>query len=114
MNLEDLKRLEQVATPPPWCVAPGSFNTLVLSPGKVTIASLGWNTRQVDRMHAAYIAAARNALPTLLRVAEAAREWERVTTEHVNGTADEVIAARRAARAELRAALAALEGNDHG
>lgn len=55
------------------------------------------------------VIAAHNALPALLRVAEAAQEWERVTTEHVNGSADEVIAVRRAARAELRAALAALD-----
>jgi hypothetical protein len=56
--------------------------------------------------------AARNALPALLRVARAARELEEIlaTVAADADAADVLVMRRHAARAELRAALAALEG----
>ena len=110
MKLEDLKRLEQAAPPlvTRYGPSPGGRRYQFATPDD-NAALIVYGAALADVTEAA-----RNALPALLRVAEAAREWERVTTEHVNGTADEVIAARRAARAELRAALAALEDNAHG
>jgi hypothetical protein len=58
------------------------------------------------------VAAARNALPALLRVARAARELEEIlaTVAADADAADVLVMRRHAARAELRAALAALEG----
>ena len=99
--LEELRRIERDILPAPWATARGSFNTLVLSVGRLMIASLGWNTREEDAKHARAIVAMRNSHPALLQVAEAARD--------VGGDYAEHEGPQTPAFARLRAALAELE-----
>lgn len=97
--IEELRRIERDILPAPWTAAVGTINTLVLSVGRLTIASLGWNTRAEDARHARAIVVMRNSHAVLLRVAEKAIAWR---------DADHPLV-EMAAHRELMAALAELE-----
>jgi hypothetical protein len=75
MKIDELERLERAATPGPWgVVTDGKFGKelQVQPPSGVTyICECGWDFPD-NRADAEFIAAARNALPALLRVARAA------------------------------------------
>lgn len=73
--IDELRRIERDILPAPWATARGSFNALVLSVGRLCIASLGWNTREEDAKHARAIVAMRNSHAALLRVAEAVARY---------------------------------------
>jgi predicted nucleotidyltransferase len=125
--IDELERLERAATPGPWgefaesgdwwveqrgddggpaCNPNGSPTGFVCESN--TDERGQWAKQEdIDLM-----IAARNALPALLRVARAARELEEIlaTVAADADAADVLVMRRHAARAELRAALAALEG----
>lgn len=107
MNLDELERLERAATPGPWAsfadtpeplygVASiaGDRNTAIIE----ICCEPAHDERSADM---ALIAAARSALPALIRIARAAMELSE---------ANESLERRKAALEDLNAALAALEG----
>lgn len=76
MNIKELRRLERAATPGPWETTTWDGLLYVASVQQLQgsyVCELGIGSDGAER-DAALIAAARNALPALLRVAEAARE----------------------------------------
>jgi hypothetical protein len=105
MKIDELERLHHAAQVEPWDNRGRSPLDLWAGDGRY-IGSV--DTEDAARL----IAAARNALPALLRVARAARELEEIlaTVAADADAADVLVMRRHAARAELRAALAALEG----
>ncbi len=121
--IEELRRIERDILPAPWTTARGLLNSLVLSVGRLCIASLGWNTREEDAKHARAIVAMRNSHAALLRVAEAAHQLEEADffydalrdalndpQAHVDASrAHATVERMKVARIELRAALAELE-----
>jgi hypothetical protein len=111
MKIDELERLLAEASPGPWeAKRDYSKDWLIAGHGKILVDSMdsGPHGERDIRL----IAAARNALPALLRVARAARELEEIlaTVAADADAADVLVMRRHAARAELRAALAALEG----
>ena len=116
--LDELERLEREALLGPWTVHQGSFNVYVRSAGGLIVCSCAWQDRQADAQSAKLIAAARNALPALLRLARAAQQRHQAFNtfdawmHDVDAPDDD--GARlwervQAAQSEYDAALAALE-----
>ena len=99
--LDELERLDRAATPGRWEIQ-GRMFVYVASASGPKIACCGVPDSEADRHNAAFIAAARNALPALLRVARAADsgEWHSSKDCQAEG---------RAATCELCQALAVLE-----
>lgn len=111
-NVEKLKALEAKATKGPWvsgdCVRP----TLVLyracpTPTEDLCAHCYCDGEGSGRNNMKFIAAARNALPALLAVAEAAAEYQRTSRDVMKGTAG--MLNLKGAGEALDAALTALE-----
>jgi hypothetical protein len=115
MTLDELERLEQEATPGPWEAftfygTPPQRITVKLedSEGSVEYAELGNFQSKTNTLLAA---AARNALPALLRVARAAQAYADATAdaaprdEYYEG----IFGAMSSTRAELLAALAVFD-----
>jgi hypothetical protein len=118
--IDRLRELDSAATPAPWEVGTGHQSNVIREP--IGIDSVGLTGRRLDmppiftgqtasrnrtrwEADAALIAEARNALPNLLAVAEAARdvmaEWDKLGP---TGTMDTVTAHKG-----LRASLEALD-----
>ncbi len=72
MNLDELRRLHKAATPAPWAVATDRQGDYLVAHHEAAVCDL-LDSTLAARQDARLIAAARNALPALLRVAEAAR-----------------------------------------
>ena len=114
IDLDELQRLHEAATPGPW----EAREHLVLLPlwnreypdGQVRICpSLTFEHRHVEQPNAALIAAARNSLPALLRLARRARRLEEAAAALMRIDAQcwmVVDREVRDARNALRAALA--------
>jgi hypothetical protein len=127
MRIDELERLERAATRAPWKVAQW-VGRRVIEPTRARypqtqyVCTAGGVIDQVggdQDANAALIAAARNALPALLRAIKAGRECaddlESVLRARYEGTLDYPSQAQRFERdmepvRALRAALAALEG----
>lgn len=115
MNIDELERLEQAATAGPWYTNGMGYGAEHGTEYEVsTEGGAGiWTAHCQVPADAAFIAAARNALPVLLRVARAAQalyaEWDRPVgeTPREYTMAWQDMVTRR--DEELRAALAALE-----
>lgn len=118
-TLSTLRALEAAATPglwyPRWGGEPGYITAAGEPLGEIYAAK----TDAHRDPNLDLVCTARNALPALLRVIEAARAWEDAEDEsiaqHVMDPNDEagemeMYVRRRAAYDALRAALAALEG----
>jgi hypothetical protein len=73
--LKRLRALEKAATPGPWAVEDGKSVVAMFGDVDVYAQSVS-STRAVDESDAALVAAARNALPLLLDVAEAAQKHD--------------------------------------
>lgn len=73
MTLDDLRALEAAATPGPWHASNGVRGWVHLTQGNGSINDLGVATF-FGEDDTALTAAARNALPALLAIAEASRE----------------------------------------
>lgn len=101
MTIDELEKLEKAATPGPWAEEEGD----VMGPGDVN-GYANWITSDAEQADAALIAAARNALPELLRIVRHLAEAEdpvphdtcplcHNTTEHMDWCA--LVAARKLA-----------------
>lgn len=98
MNLAELRRLHEQATPAPWNVGYAPNGAHITGPRT-------WRTGLYDAKDAALIAAARNAFPALVDIAEAALAYEMHPKSADHWTPAEMLKERLA----LREALAALE-----
>lgn len=120
MTLDELERLEREATKAMWGTTTWDGLLFVSSTNLGEyVCELGLGSKAAER-DAALIAAARNALPALLRVARAARVYDRLLAEHDAQMDPVQLALLKSARAqfadhplvqalgELRAALEAL------
>jgi hypothetical protein len=76
-RIDELRRLESEATPGPWQAEGGAVTGLPDPEGEyhavVTRSAVIWSEDEHEAKDAALIAAARNALPLLLEVVEAAQ-----------------------------------------
>ena len=76
LNLDELKRLEQAATPGQWQTE-GGMNLYVFDDRGAMVAEMRGTgaglSEEQQASNAHFIAAARNELPKLLRIAEAAK-----------------------------------------
>lgn len=126
MNIKELRRLERAATPGPWETTTWDGLLYVASVQQLQgsyVCELGIGSDGAER-DAALIAAARNALPALLRVAEAARNATSLNslcaelmvklhgadpTIEDESALNSLYEEEEAAWVELHAALAALE-----
>ena len=109
MTIAELRRLEAAATPTKWSVGLATYH-IVDETGCVVAEC--WNERPSANL--TLICAARNSLPALLRVAEAAakiKHWERESQKWPAGSVQCIDAVYLMVDAgkELDAALAALE-----
>ena len=113
--LEELRRVLAAATPGPWSVVTEEESLLVVQPGADTyICDVGTRFIPDSQADAALIAAAVNAAPALLAVADAARELEEATialelTDERSNAINAAYHREHAARTALWAALEALE-----
>lgn len=109
-TLDELKRLERDATPEPWETTTWDGLLFVASVQQLQgtyVCELGMGSDGAQR-DAALIAAARNALPALLRVAGIAQEVRAAL--HLNGVDTEAMReSLEDIEERLAAALAALE-----
>ena len=106
--IDELEHLEQAATAQRWRVE----SHRIVDQDGTTLLRAPVARDATDYCNLELAAAARNALPALLRVARAAGELEEILAAVAADAddADVLVMRRQAARAELRAALAALEG----
>jgi len=113
--LEELRRVLAAATPGPWSVVTEEESLLVVQPGADTyICDVGTRFIPDSQADAALIAAAVNAAPALLAVADAARELQAATialdlADERPSSINAAYHREYAARAALWAALEALE-----
>jgi hypothetical protein len=98
MKLDELKRLDAAATPAPWAIedTDDGFRYVMAThdrPWRQPICSnVTYYPTAVGVQDQALIAAARNALPKLIAVAEAAKEL--LATEAVQATVERIRSAR--------------------
>lgn len=107
MSIEELRRLEQAATPAPWAVATDRQGDYLVAHHEAAVCDL-LDSTLAARQDARLITAARNALPALLRVAEIAQEVRAAL--YLNGVDTEAMReSLEGIEERLAAALRALE-----
>lgn len=103
-RVQELRELEEAATPGPWEPVGTSTGCIIAGPGRYYVAG------DVDAEDGNLIIAARNALPDLLDIAEAAQTLALAVREYF--TPNEPAEHFEDALAQVESALAKLDGGD--